>query len=65
MRQLNSRAQGGGAFVGDKGVPHAIDGECHRRKVDDHLIGEAAPIGVAFTEDRERADATKRVPTHE
>ena len=43
-RQLNRRAQGGGAFVCEKGAAHAIDGERHRRKVDDDLVGEAAPV---------------------
>ena len=64
-RQLNRRAQGRGAFVGDKGAPHAIDGKRHRRKVDDDLVGEAAPVRLTAGADRQCADATRSVPTHD
>ena len=52
-RQLNRRAQGRGAFVGDKGAPHAIDGKRHRRKVDDDFVGEAAPVQLAAGANRQ------------
>ena len=64
-RQLNRRAQSRSAFVCEKGAAHAIDGECHRRKVDDDLVGEAAPVRLTARTNRQRADATRSVPTHE
>jgi hypothetical protein len=64
-RQLNRRAQGSGAFVSEKSAAHAIDGQRHRRKVDDDLVGEAAPVWLTAGADRQRADVTGSVPTHE
>ncbi len=69
LRQSDRRAQRGSPLVNKKRAPHAIDGGCHRWKIDDDLIRETTclrtTVGTADDGHRSGAERTKRIATHE
>ena len=69
LRQLDRRAQCRSPLVGEKGAPHALDRGCHRWKIDNDLIREAArvrtTVGVANGGRCAGTEGTKGVFAHE